>query len=106
MISSLTDPTPLPVPLAQKDDIEAILDDQIMSTRNGSVHCSLVCWGGRPASNSMWITSDVLQQLAPELLEFYRAALLRRVLLTLGEFVRTPEPKLNPCESTRAGVRR
>lgn len=49
-------PTPLPVQPAQKDYVEAILDDHIVSTRNGGIPQLLVHWGGHPASDSIWMT--------------------------------------------------
>ena len=51
-------PTPLPLNLsyAHKEFIDAILDEQIVSTRDGGVHRFLVRWRGRPNSNYTWIT--------------------------------------------------
>ena len=39
-------PTPLPLnlPDAHKESIDAILDEQIVSTKDGGVHCFLVRW--------------------------------------------------------------
>ena len=41
-------PTPLPLnlPYAHKEYIDAILDEHIVSTRDGGVHCFLVRWRG------------------------------------------------------------
>lgn len=51
-------PTPLPVQPAQKDYVEPILDDHIVSTRNGGIPQFLVHRGGHHASDSMWMTLD------------------------------------------------
>ena len=55
-------PTPLPLnlPYAQKESIDAILDEQIISTRDGGVHHFLVWWRGPPDSDCTWITRDEL----------------------------------------------
>ena len=55
-------PTPLPLnlPYAHKESIDAILDEQIVSTRYGGVHRFLVQWRGRPDSNCTWIIRDEL----------------------------------------------
>ena len=51
-------PTPLPLnlPYAHRKSIDAILDEQIVSTRDGGVHHLLVRWQGRPDSDCTWIT--------------------------------------------------
>ncbi|GFS43514.1 hypothetical protein Acr_00g0085550 [Actinidia rufa] len=51
-------PAPLPNSPAPKEHIDAILDEQIISTRDGGVQRFLVRWSGRPASDDTWITSD------------------------------------------------
>ncbi|GFS36949.1 heat shock protein DnaJ with tetratricopeptide repeat-containing protein [Actinidia rufa] len=53
-------PAPLPISPAPKEHIDAILDEQIISTRDGGVQRFLVRWSGRPASDDTWITSDDL----------------------------------------------
>ena len=69
-------PTPLPLnlPYAHKESIDAILDEQIVSTRDGGVHRFLVRWRGRPDSDYTWITQDELLQLDPDLLEYYQSS--------------------------------
>ena len=66
-------PTPLPLnfPYAHKESMDAILDEQIVSTRDGRVHHFLVRWQGQPDSDCTWITRDELLQLDPDLLEYY-----------------------------------
>ena len=41
-------PTPLPLnlPYAHKESIDAILDEHIVSTKDGGIHCFLVWWQG------------------------------------------------------------
>ncbi|KAL4626266.1 hypothetical protein ACB092_05G083900 [Castanea dentata] len=70
MLTSL----PLNFPYAHKESIDAILDEQIVSTRDGGVHRFLVRWRGRPDSNCTWITRDELQRLDPDLLEYYQSS--------------------------------
>ena len=66
-------PAPLNLPYARKEHIDAILDEQIVSTRDGGVQRFLVRWHGRPTSDCTWITRDELQQLDPDLLEYYQS---------------------------------
>ena len=49
-------PSPLNLPYAHKESIDAILNGQIVSTRDGGVHRFLVRWQGRPESDCIWIT--------------------------------------------------
>ncbi|GFZ04490.1 hypothetical protein Acr_17g0000620 [Actinidia rufa] len=66
-------PAPLPNSHAPKEHIDAILDEQIISTRDGGVQRFLVRWSGRPASNDTWITSEDLQQIDRDLFEYYQS---------------------------------
>ncbi|GFZ12777.1 hypothetical protein Acr_23g0011620 [Actinidia rufa] len=66
-------PAPLPISPAPKEHIDAILDEQIISTRDGGVQRFLVRWSGRPASDDTWITSDDLQQIDRDLFEYYQS---------------------------------
>ncbi|GFZ14592.1 hypothetical protein Acr_24g0007820 [Actinidia rufa] len=66
-------PAPLPNSPAPKEHIDAILDEQIISTRDGGVQRFLVRWSGRSASDDTWITSDDLQQIDRELFEYYQS---------------------------------
>ncbi|GFY95605.1 hypothetical protein Acr_10g0009900 [Actinidia rufa] len=62
-------PAPLPISPAPKEHIDAILDEQIISTRDGGVQRFLVRWSGRPASDDTWITNDDLQQIDRDLFD-------------------------------------
>ncbi|GFY94998.1 SNOWY COTYLEDON protein [Actinidia rufa] len=66
-------PAPLPNCPAPKEHIDAILDEQIISTRDGGVQRFLVRWSGRPASDDTWITSEDLQQIDRDLFEYYQS---------------------------------
>ena len=66
-------PAPLNLPYARKEHIDAILDEKIVSTRDGGVQRFLVRWQGHPTSDCTWITRDELQQLDPDLLEYYQS---------------------------------
>ncbi|CAL2237612.1 unnamed protein product [Prunus armeniaca] len=68
--SSLTPLLPRPSP-KEKDIVEDILDDQIVSTRQGGYHKFLVKWKNRPNSDSTWITQEDLQRIDPDILERY-----------------------------------
>ena len=67
-------PLPLNLPYAHKESIDAILNGQIVSTRDGGVHRFLVRWRGRPDSDCTWITRDELERLDPDLLEYYQSS--------------------------------
>ncbi|GFY80971.1 hypothetical protein Acr_01g0007800 [Actinidia rufa] len=64
---------PLPNSPAPKEHIDAILDEQIISTRDGGVQRFLVRWSGRPASDDTWITSKDLQHIDRDLFEYYQS---------------------------------
>ncbi|GFY95386.1 hypothetical protein Acr_10g0007710 [Actinidia rufa] len=66
-------PTPLPNSPAPKEHIDAILDEQIISTRDGGVQRFLVRWSGCPASDDIGITSEDLQQIDRDLFEYYQS---------------------------------
>ncbi|PKA57505.1 hypothetical protein AXF42_Ash020749 [Apostasia shenzhenica] len=53
----------------KEEQIEQILDDQIISTRNRGYQRYLIRWKGLSSSEDSWITRDELQQLDPNLLE-------------------------------------
>ncbi|GFY87387.1 hypothetical protein Acr_05g0010260 [Actinidia rufa] len=58
---------------APNEHIDAIFDEQIVSTRDGGVQRFLVRWSGCPASDDTWITSDDLQQIDRDLFEYYQS---------------------------------
>jgi hypothetical protein len=71
----IIDPTSPPIcPQAHKESIDFILDEQVVLTRVGTIQCFLVCWHGRPESDSTWITHEELQQLDPDLFEHYQSS--------------------------------
>ena len=55
------------------EDIDSILDDQIVSTRDGGTRCYLIKWKERPESENSWITEKNFRQLDPALLECYHS---------------------------------
>ncbi|GFZ09879.1 hypothetical protein Acr_21g0004780 [Actinidia rufa] len=65
-------PTPLPISPIPKEHID-VLDEQIISTRDGGVQRILVRWRDRPASDDTWITSDDLQQIDRDMFEYYQS---------------------------------
>ncbi|XP_022878628.1 uncharacterized protein LOC111396424 [Olea europaea var. sylvestris] len=65
--------TSLPPLTAYKDKIDAILDEETVLTNDGEVQRFLVRWVGRPDFDCTWISRETLQQLDPDLLEFYRS---------------------------------
>ena len=66
-------PPHLALPPAQKEHIDAILDEQTVSTSDGGVQRFLVRWRGRPESDTTWITRAELQRIDPDLLEYYQS---------------------------------
>ncbi|GFZ08222.1 hypothetical protein Acr_20g0000300 [Actinidia rufa] len=66
-------PAPLSISPTPKEHIDAILDEQIISTRMVDVQRFLVCWSGRPTSDDTWITSDNLQQIDRDLFKYYQS---------------------------------
>ncbi|KAI0491510.1 hypothetical protein KFK09_025770 [Dendrobium nobile] len=66
---------PLPnlphLPRAEK--IETILDDEIISTKDGGRQRYLVHWEGTPETEDTWIDREELQRLDPDLLELYES---------------------------------
>ncbi|KAL0916003.1 hypothetical protein M5K25_013478 [Dendrobium thyrsiflorum] len=51
--------------------IEAILSDEIISTKDGGYRRYLVQWTRKPETENTWIERDELQRLDPDLLEWY-----------------------------------
>ena len=74
-VTTYSYPFTLKSTLAHKESIDAILDEQIISTRDGGVHYFLVWWRGRLDSDCTWITRDELQRLDLDLLEYYQSSL-------------------------------
>jgi len=73
-----SDPDPVCPPTnwpVRKEQIEKILDDQVISTRNRGYQRYLVRWQGRPDSDDSWISREELQELDPDLLERYQSQL-------------------------------
>uniref|UniRef100_A0A2N9G4P9 Reverse transcriptase n=1 Tax=Fagus sylvatica TaxID=28930 RepID=A0A2N9G4P9_FAGSY len=66
-------PSPQTSHLTHKESIDAILDEQVILTRDGTVQRFLVRWHGRPESDCTWIAREDLQQLDPDLLEYYQS---------------------------------
>ena len=63
----------LPSNLPPVDEIVDVLDDQIVSTRQGGFQKFYVRWKNRPLSDAKWITAADFQQLNPDLYERYQA---------------------------------
>ena len=65
---------PLPdITSFKADDIDNILDDEVISTRDGGIHRYLVRWKKKPHADDIWLDHSELQQLAPDLLEYYKS---------------------------------
>lgn len=69
--SSVSVPKLPPVPPAAIDDVEAILEDEIVSTATGGFQRFLVRWKGRPQSDNSWVREEDLRRMAPALLDDY-----------------------------------
>ncbi|GFZ01528.1 zinc knuckle (CCHC-type) family protein [Actinidia rufa] len=73
--SSTLAPTPLPISHAPKEHIDAILDEQIVSTRDGGVQRFFIRWRGGPNSDDTWISNDDLQRIDRDLFKYYHSRL-------------------------------
>jgi hypothetical protein len=66
-------PANLPTHAPSCDQIDAILDDQLVSTRKGGYQKFLVRWKNRLASDDSWLKIEEVQRLNPDLYEEYLA---------------------------------
>ena len=64
----------LPPTLSPCPEVEYVLDDQLVSTRQGGYQIFLVKWQGKPHSENTWITTTDFQKLNPDLCELYQAS--------------------------------
>ncbi|RVW78808.1 Transposon Ty3-I Gag-Pol polyprotein [Vitis vinifera] len=64
----------LPPTLSPRPEIEYVLDDQLVSTRQGGYQKFLVKWRGKPHSENTWITTTDFQKINPDLYELYQAS--------------------------------
>ncbi|GFS36270.1 hypothetical protein Acr_00g0045010 [Actinidia rufa] len=79
-------PAPLLISPVPKEHIDAILDEQIISTRDGGVQRFLVRWRDCSASDDTWINSDDSQQIDRDLFEFSHSTESSSVTLDGVEF--------------------
>jgi ribosomal protein L21E len=71
--ANVAPPAHLPTHAPSRDQIDAILDDQLVSTRRGGYQKFLVRWKNRPASDDSWLKTEEVQRLNPDLYEEYLA---------------------------------
>lgn len=64
----------LPSLLKPQNKIEDILDDKIVSTKDGRSHKYMVKWKDRPFSDCSWILEEDLIRIDPDLYEQYHAS--------------------------------
>ena len=64
----------LPPTLSPHLEIEYVLDDQLVSTRQDEYQKIFVKWRGKPHSENTWITTTDFQKLNPYLYELYQAS--------------------------------
>ena len=55
------------------ENIDKILDDEIISTRDGETRRYLVCWERESLAKDTWLNRSKLQQIDPDLLEYYES---------------------------------
>jgi hypothetical protein len=67
-------PARIPSHIPPRDQIEAILDDQLVSTRRGGYQKFLIKWKNRPMSDCCWLQTEEVQRLDPDLYDEYLAA--------------------------------
>lgn len=66
-------PINIPDYVKPKEEIEAILDDQLVSTRRGGYQKFMVKWRNRPLSDSCWLQTEEVQRLNPDLYDLYQS---------------------------------
>ena len=71
----------LPPTLSPRPEIEYVLDDQLVSTRQGGYQNFLVKWRGKPHFENTWITTTDFQKINPDLTR------RSRVLSSRGELM-------------------
>ena len=64
----------LPPTLSPRLEIEYVLDDQLMSTRQGGYQNFLVKWQGKPHFENTWITTIDFRKLNPDFYELYQTS--------------------------------
>jgi hypothetical protein len=57
----------MPMPLKKPDEKKDVLDERLVSTREGGYQKFLVTWKGKPVSESTWISPLDFLRLNPEL---------------------------------------
>ena len=71
------------------DQIDKIVDDEIITTKDGRTHKYLVRWKEKPPTNDSWIDHSELQKIDPDIWSSIRVLLPQtqqnRVLLQPGE---------------------
>lgn len=60
-----------PLRICHSDEIEAILDDEIISTADGGYQRYLVRWRGRPKLDCTWLRGEEIMQLNLDLIDDY-----------------------------------
>ena len=71
---------PLPLPDISPnttENIDKILDDEIISTRDGGTQRYLICWKGKSPAENTWLDRSELHQIDPYLLEYYESFFTR-----------------------------
>ena len=56
------------------ENIDKILDDKIISTRDGGTQRYLIRWKGKSPAEDTWLDRSELQQIDPDLLEYYESS--------------------------------
>ena len=64
----------MPPNLSPRLEIENVLKDQLVSTRQGGYYKFLVKWRGKPHYENTWITTIDFQKLKSNLYELYQAS--------------------------------
>jgi hypothetical protein len=71
---ALAPPACIPSHVPPRDQIKAILDDQLVSTRRGGYQKFLIKWKNRPMSDFCWLQTEEVQCLNPDLYDEYLAS--------------------------------
>lgn len=73
VVDSLVPPPILPTHAPPREQIEAILDDQLVFTHRGGYQKFLVRWKGRSPLDDSWVKAEEVQCLNPDLYDDYLA---------------------------------
>ena len=79
------------------DKIVDVLDDQLVSTRQGGFQKFYVHWNNRPLSNASWITTTDFQRLNHIFMSANKQSTRRSLILSSQGELMQSDPRLGPA---------